>query len=153
MYACGLRTNEARPLEVHSIDGDNQILRIIGKGNKERLIPIPTPTLKELRGLWKTHRNKRWLFPNQSGGNAISSCILYRAFKDALNLAGLPVATTPHALRHSYATRLSENDVDIRTIQILLGHADIKTTTIYTHLTEPKRKKLRDRLDAIMTNL
>jgi len=153
MYACGLRTNEARPLAVHSIDGGNQILRIIGKGNKERLIPIPTPILQALRDFWKTHRNKQWLFPNQSGSNAISSCILYRAFKDALILAGLPIETTPHALRHSYATRLAENDVDIRTVQILMGHADIKTTTIYTHLTEPRRKKLRNRLDDIMTNL
>ncbi|ABK45354.1 phage integrase family protein [Magnetococcus marinus MC-1] len=153
MYACGLRINEVRPLEVSSIDGQKQLLRIIGKGNKERLIPLPTSTLYGLRSLWREHRHPRFLFPNKGGTNAVHSCVLYRTFKDALREAGLPSEITPHVLRHSYATRLMENDVDLRTTQILMGHSSIKSTLIYSHLTEPTRKKLRSTLDTIMADL
>lgn len=153
MYACGLRINESRPLQISAIDGANRILRIIGKGNKERLVPIPTPVLHGLRSLWKTHRNPQWLFPNKKGNNPVHTCILYRTFKDALREAGLSSDITPHVLRHSYATRLTENNVDMRIIQILLGHASISSTSVYTHLTEPTRKQLRTTLDAIMTDL
>lgn len=153
MYACGLRISEAHPLRIEAIDGPKQLLRIIGKGNKERLIPIPTPILHGLRNLWKTHRNRFWIFPNTKGDNAVHTCILYRTFKDAVREAGLSTDITPHALRHSYATRLTENNVDMRIIQILMGHASIQSTTVYTHLTEPSRKQLRTTLDAIMTEL
>ena len=144
---------EVHPLRIQAIDGPNQLLRIIGKGNKERLIPIPTPILHGLRNLWKTHRNPRWMFPNNRGENPVHTCILYRTFKDAVREAGLSANITPHVLRHSYATRLTEKNVDMRIIQILLGHASIQSTTVYTHLTEPSRKQLRTILDAIMTNL
>jgi len=78
---------------------------------------------------------------------------MYRTFKNAIIQAGLPIDITPHALRHSYATRLTENNVDMRIIQILLGHASIQSTVVYTHLTEPTRKQLRTTLNAIMTGL
>ena len=67
MYACGLRTSEAATLEIGAIDSRNLLLRIIGKGNKERLVPLPEPMLLSLRRLWKTHKNPRWLFPNRAG--------------------------------------------------------------------------------------
>ena len=153
MYACGLRISEAQKLTIPDINSANGTLRIIGKGNKERHVPLPTPTLKSLRDLWKTHRHPQLLFPNQIGEQPVATCVLYRTFKDALQKAGLSSTLSPHVLRHSYATRLMEHGVDTRVVQILLGHANISTTTIYTHLTEPTRKSLRTLLDSVMTDL
>lgn len=153
MYACGLRISEAQHVTVQTIDGTNGTLRIIGKGNKERLVPLPTPMLNRLRTVWKTHRHPTLIFPNHSGELPVSTCVLYRTFHEALKAAGLPITFTPHILRHSYATRLMENKVDTRVVQILLGHASITSTAIYTHLTEPTRKSLHTLLDNVMADL
>lgn len=153
MYACGLRISEAQSLTVTSIDGKKGILHIIGKGNKERVVPLPQPMLANLRDLWTTHKHPQLIFPNLRGDLPVATCVLYRTFRDALQKAGLPSTVTPHTLRHSYATRLMENKVDIRVVQILLGHASINSTTIYTHLTEPTRQSLRTLLDQVMTGL
>ena len=139
MYACGLRITEAATLEVTAIDGIIGFIRVIGKGNKERQVPLPQPVLAELRSLWKTHRDKRWLFPSPRQEGPISRYALWLTFKQAVRAAGITRRITPHSLRHSYATRLLESGVDIRVVQILLGHARIGTTAIYTHLTEPTR--------------
>jgi site-specific recombinase XerD len=153
MYACGLRISEATTLEIKAIDGPNFQLRIIGKGNRERLVPLPQPVLDELRGFWKTHRNPRWLFPNHSGAKPVDPQVLRLTFQDAARAAGITRRVTPHELRHSYATRLLENGVDTRVVQILLGHVHIATTAIYTHLTEPTRVSLKAILDGLMTGL
>jgi integrase/recombinase XerD len=153
MYACGLRITEAATLEVTAIDGIIGFIRVIGKGNKERQVPLPQPVLAELRSLWKTHRDKRWLFPSPRQEGPISRYALWLTFKQALRAAGITRRITPHSLRHSYATRLLESGVDIRVVQILLGHARIGTTAIYTHLTEPTRASLKRILDKLMTGL
>lgn len=153
MYACGLRISEAATLEVGAIDSANLLLRIIGKGNKQRLVPLPPSLLDQLRSLWRTHRHPRWLFPNRDGANAANQHVLSRTFKVAARAADITQPVTPHSLRHSYATRLLEHGVDTRVVQILLGHANIATTAIYTHLTEPTRVSLRDILDKLMTGL
>lgn len=153
MYACGLRISEAQYLTIPNIDGKKGLLRIIGKGNKERVVPLPTPMLASLRSLWQLHRHPRLIFPNLQGERPVSTCVLYRTFRDAQKQAGLPATITPHTLRHSYATRLMENRVDIRVVQILLGHENIDSTTIYTHLTEPTRQSLRNLLDHVMVDL
>ena len=153
MYACGLRITEAATLEVTAIDGIIGFIRVIGKGNKERQVPLPQPVLAELRSLWKTHRDKRWLFPSPRQEGPISRYALWLTFKQALRAAGITRRITPHSLRHSYATRLLESGVDIRVVQILLGHARIGTTAIYTHLTEPTRASLKAILDRLMTGL
>jgi site-specific recombinase XerD len=153
MYACGLRTREAIMLEVGAIDRANQVLRVIGKGDKERLVPLPQPVLDELTDLWRTHHNRRWLFPNRRGNAPIDKHVLARAFAIAAAAAGIRREITPHTLRHSYATRLIENGVDIRIVQILLGHANIATTAVYTHLTTPTRASLHSLLDRLMTGL
>ena len=153
MYACGLRISEATTLEIGFVDRANRVLRIIGKGDKERLVPLPQPTLDDLGHLWRIHRNRRWLFPNHRGDAPLNSRVLSRTFADAARAAGIPRGVTPHALRHSYATRLIENGVDTRVVQILLGHASIATTAIYTHLTTPTRASLYDVLDRLMTSL
>jgi integrase/recombinase XerD len=153
MYACGLRITEAATLEVTAIDGIIGFIRVIGKGNKERQVPLPQPVLAELRSLWKTHRDKRWLFPSPRQEGPISRYALWLTFKQAVRAAGITRRITPHSLRHSYATRLLESGVDIRVVQILLGHARIGTTAIYTHLTEPTRASLKRILDGLMTGL
>jgi len=153
MYACGLRISEAATLEVGAIDSANLRLRIIGKGDRERLVPLPRPVLDDLRALWRIHRNPRWLFPNHLGPNSANQQVLRRTFQDAARAAGIKRRVTPHALRHSYATRLLESGIDTRIVQILLGHVHIATTAIYTHLTEPTRISLKAILDGLMTGL
>jgi integrase/recombinase XerD len=152
MYACGLRIGEAVALEVGSIDKANLLLRVIGKGNKERCVPLPRPVLDDLRKLWPSHRNPRWLLPNRSNTGPLRRDTLHGTFAAAARAAGI-VGATSHSLRHSYATRLLENGVDTRVVQILLGHASIATAAIYTHLTEPTRASLKGLLDKLMTDL
>jgi site-specific recombinase XerD len=123
MYACGLRIGEATTLEIRSVDRANQVLRIIGKGDKERLVLLPQPVLDELGTLWRTHRNPRWLFPNRRGDGPLNQRVLSHTFAAAADRGGIRHGVTSHALRHSYATRLIENGVDIRVVQILLETA------------------------------
>ena len=153
MYACGLRISEAATLEVGAIDGANRLLRIVGKGDKQRLVPLPAPLLNELRGLWRAHRHPRWLFPSRDGASPVNQHVLGRTFRTAARAAGITQPVTAHALRHSYATRLLEHGVDTRIVPILLGHANISTTAVYTHLTEPTRASLRGVLDGLMAGL
>jgi integrase/recombinase XerD len=153
MYACGLRIGEAATLEIASIDSDSLLLRIIGKGNKERRVPLPRPMLSNLRRLWLIHRNPRWLCPNRLGTGPVSKNALWRTFRLSLRATGITRPVSPHALRHSYATRLLENGVDTSVVQILLGHTNIATTAIYMHLTEPTRASLKSILDKMMSDL
>jgi integrase/recombinase XerD len=153
MYACGLRISEAISLEVTAVDRARRVLRIIGKGDKERLVPLPRPMLEAFEQVWRTHHNRRWLFPNRRGDAPLDERVLRRSFVAAAAAAGVPPGSTPHTLRHSYATRLMENGVDVRVVQILLGHARIATTAIYTHLTTPTLTSLQGLLDRLMAGL
>lgn len=153
MYACGLRISEAASLEVTAIDGINGLVRVVGKGSKERLVPLPQPVLAELRRLWKTHRNPRWLSPRRDGKAPTSRVVLWRTFQAAAREAGITRRVSPHSLRHGYATRLLEKGVDTRLVQILLGHVNIATTAVYLHLTEPTRTSLKAILDELMCGL
>ena len=116
-------------------------------------MPLPQPVLIELRRLWNMHRDPRWLCPNWSGDGPISRAALWQVFRAAIREAGIKRHVRPHSLRHSYATRLLESGVDIRVVQILLGHANIATTAGYMHLTEPARGSLKKVLDKLMTGL
>ena len=153
MYACGLRISEAATLEIGAIDRANKALRIIGKGNKERLVPLPQPVLDALGQLWLSHRNPRGLFPNREGVAPVNTSVLADTFTAAVVAAGIRRDVTPHTLRHSHATRLVENGVDIRVVQLLLGHASIASTAVYTHLTTPTRTSLHTLLDRLMAGL
>ena len=153
MYACGLRISEAATLEVTAIDGVNGLIRVVGKGDKERCVPLPAPVLAELRRLWKSHRHQRWLCPSPTGTGPITRSALGQTFRKVLAETGIKARVTPHTLRHSYATRLLEAGVELRIVQILLGHASIGTTAIYTHLTEPTRAGLKTILDRVMAGL
>jgi integrase/recombinase XerD len=152
MYACGLRVGEAANLPVTAIDKANLVVKVIGKGNKERLVPLPQPMLESLRCVWQIHRNPQWLFPNSKNTGPLDRGTLCYTFWDVAKRINAKGATS-HSLRHSYATRLLEQGVQPRVVQILLGHADIATTMKYQHLTEPTKAALRDVLDKVMTGL
>ena len=153
LYALGLRVEDAVTLNIQSIDGPHGLVRVIGKGNKERLLPLPPALYRQLRQLWLTHRHPVLLFPNQEGNGTLSLKSFRAAFRDACNQAGLPEEIVPHSLRHGFATALLQADVKVPLVQELLGHADIATTQIYLHLTEPMRKELRPRLDGLCRDL
>lgn len=153
IYSYGLRINEATALPIAAIDSDAMTLRIIGKGNKERILPLTEPILQMLREVWKTHRSRQWLFPRTGGMAPMYYEAARRAFIRARSECGFDCNFRPHSLRHSFATHLLEKGVDIRIIQILLGHGKIKSTELYTHLTEPLRDDLRKLLGGMTDGL
>jgi len=122
------------------------ILRVIGKGNKERILPINQSLLKLLRETWKIHRSQHYLFARPHG-RAIAKRSLTAAIQKAREQQGLGDDFTAHTLRHSFATRLLEQGVPAETIQMLLGHASARSTRIYLHLTKPIQDDIRNKLD------
>jgi len=152
MYGCGLRLGEASHLTPAQIDKNRLVIRVIGKGDKERLVPLPVSLLEGLRQAWTTHRNTAWIFANRAQGHPIRRRTIYSAFHRARKEAGLPFFT-PHALRHSYATRLLEQNVQVEIVQILLGHASVRTTLTYLHLTEPTRDRIQALIGDLMQGL
>lgn len=151
MYSCGLRLGEAIKIQVSHIDKPTASLTVIGKYNRQRLVPIAPTTLQSLRDLWKTHRHKQYLFPNRYGKTHVSDCSVRVAFKHGCVAVGIK-DVTPHVFRHSFATRLLENGVDTRIVQMLLGHASIRSTQIYTHLTTPIQCQVRKAIGKFMTD-
>lgn len=150
MYICGLRISESTSLQISQIDSQANTLNIIGKGDKERIVPIPEAMLEQLRQVWKTHRHEQYLFLNKSASNSIAPNLLYKCFKNALDRSQLNPSLTPHSLRHSFATRLVEKGVDISIVQRLMGHSSIKSTVIYTHLTAHTRTQVQEILNELM---
>jgi site-specific recombinase XerD len=153
MLALGLRIGDVVPLPVNSIDATQMLVRVIGKRNKERVLPLPETLLVALRRFWLTHRHRRLLFPNCRGTAPLCVNSLRRAFNQARDTLGIPKNIKPHSLRHGFATHLLENGVDIRIVQILLGHASLRSTEIYTHLTKPMCENLRHQLDRMFAEL
>lgn len=161
IYSCGLRLTEGRTLQVPDIDGDRMFLHIRGKGNKDRYVPLPKRTLQLLRQSWKTHRNPQWFFPAPGRGGQseptahkpMPVASVQMAFKEALTKAGVHKRASVHTLRHSYATHLLEQGVDLRIIQQILGHANPQTTMVYTQLTEPALKPATDIINRLMADL
>jgi len=146
IYAYGLRISEAVTLPVTAVDSKQMVLRVIGKGDKQRALPLTDSILDMLREVWQTHRSKRWLFPSRRIVTHLPDATARAAFIKARGECGFDDKFRPHSLRHSFATHMLERGVDIRIIQILLGHSSIRSTEIYTHLTEPLRDELRQLL-------
>jgi site-specific recombinase XerD len=145
IYTCGLRVHEGAQLRVAEIDSARMQLHIqASKGNKDRYVPLPPRTLTLLRTFWVTHRNPIWLFPAAGPGGAapatasgpISDRSVQRAFQAALQESRITKPATVHTLRHSWATHLLEAGVNLRVIQVWLGHRSPTTTALYTHLTQ-----------------
>jgi integrase/recombinase XerD len=144
IYACGLRLLEGVQLQVTQIDSARMLLRIQGgKGNKDRYVPLPPRALTLLRDHWRTHRNPVWLFPSPgpthdqqaSATVPMNARSVQKAFHEALVTSGLSKPASVHSLRHSWATHLLESGVNVRFIQVWMGHSSLTTTAIYTHCT------------------
>jgi len=134
-YSAGLRVNEIAKLKVTDIDSKNmQIFIRQAKGNKDRFALLSTSTLALLREYYKLYRPKEWLFPGQNPSYAISTRTIQAAFNDAKKIAGINPKSTPHTLRHSFATHLVEQGTHLLTVKELLGHESIDTTAMYIHL-------------------
>jgi integrase/recombinase XerC len=149
IYSCGLRISELCGLRVDDIDWGEQIVRVRGKGKKERLVPIGEPALKAIENYWDVlpkppvGLNPVFLADTKKAA-PLAPVQLSRRFKKYLSLAGLDPNLTPHKLRHSYATHLLDAGADLRSVQELLGHAHLITTQVYTHVTTERLKKAYD---------
>lgn len=143
MYGCGLRVSELVALEINDIDMTNCLIRIVGKGNKEREIPIGEYSIYYLMEYLKVRekllkkKSCTKLFLNNHG-NGMTRQGFFKNLKVILKEKGLSEAVSPHTLRHSFATHLINRGADLRSIQEMLGHADISTTKIYTRISDEK---------------
>ena len=150
VYGCGLRISEARYLQKEHVDSYRMVIRLLGKGNKERLVPLPERVLIALRAYWLIARPcGPFLFPGQDPSSPISRNAVGQALHKAAVSAGIRKRCTPHILRHSFATHHLENGTDIRVIQVLLGHRSIRTTTRYTHVDAAFLAKIKSPIESI----
>jgi integrase/recombinase XerD len=161
IYSCGLRILEGVHLQVKDIDSARRMLHIcLGKGGKDRYVPLPEASLEMLRKHWLTHRNPVWLFPALRTGQPpehanqpMSESNLQKAFRLALWESRINKTATVHTLRHSYATHLLEAGLNLRIIQTYLGHASPATTAIYTHLTSSTDIQASDKINQLVARL
>lgn len=155
LYATGMRVSELVGLPVSAARGDPKMILVRGKGDKERLVPLSTPTRAALCAwlAWRDaedvrlhalgHRPSKALFPGGGADGHLTRQHFYLVIKDIAVLAGVdPTRVTPHTLRHAFATHLLAGGADLRVIQTLLGHADVATTEVYTHVLEDQLKSL-----------
>jgi len=146
MYACGLRASEAIGLDVGDVDLEAQVLRARGKGSRERMVPVGTTAVEAVRRYLKRGRPplvgpraETRLFVNFRGG-ALTRQGLYKIVRRYATSAGLADRMSPHTLRHTFATHLLAGGCDLRSVQEMLGHADVATTQLYTHLSSERLK-------------
>ena len=149
IYSCGLRISELCGLNAEDVDWSERLVRVRGKGKKERLVPIGEPALQAIRNYWsvleRAPAGNTPVFLSENGrAGGLQVRILQRRLKQHLATAGLDPHLTPHKLRHSYATHLLEAGADLRSVQELLGHAHLVTTQVYTHVTTERLKRAYD---------
>jgi integrase/recombinase XerD len=152
-YGVGMRISEACKLRAVDVDSKRMLIKIPqGKGNKDRYVMLPQNLLSGLREYYKaTCPPKPWLFPGKKPGSHIDPESVRIELRKAVEKIGLTKRVTPHTLRHSFATHLLETGADIRTVQILLGHASIRTTQLYTHLSTAHIARIESPLDKLGT--
>jgi integrase/recombinase XerD len=151
MYASGLRVSELVSLEVNQVNQNLGLVRLTGKGNKERVIPVGEEALYWLKkysnqsrpNLIKAKIRSDALFLS-SRGSAITRQALWQHIKKYLLIAGIKTSYSPHSLRHAFATHLLNHGADLRTVQMLLGHSDLSTTQIYTHIAQARLQSLHE---------
>jgi len=152
LYATGLRVSELLSLRAGDINLDGGYLTCIGKGDKQRLVPLGHTAaewvrryLAEARPHLLKSRKSGWLFVNAKGGGQLSRVGFWKILKEYGIKAGVSREISPHVLRHSFATHLLERGADLRAIQMMLGHADLSTTQIYTHVLEARLRAVYDK--------
>jgi integrase/recombinase XerD len=149
-YAAGLRAAEVTRLHVADIDSTRMLIRVRqGKGQKERYVMLSPVLLETLRAYWRKHRPTEWLFPGPDPTKPVGSITFARVCAGVSDRSGLGKRVTPHTLRHTFATHLLEDGVDIRTIQTLLGHRSLRTTALYTYVAPEKVAATKSPLDAL----
>jgi len=162
IYSCGLRLSEGINLRLEDIDSARGVIAVRNsKGNKDREVPLPEKTLELLKEHWKSHRNKALLFPSAARDDAnistaqdpFSKSSVQSAFRSAVKSARINKKATVHSLRHSWATHLLEAGVNLRLIQVWLGHKSPSTTSIYTHLTEKAKTMAIKTINELMADL
>jgi integrase/recombinase XerD len=156
LYSMGLRLGEAVSLQVGDIDSQLMQVHIRdAKGGKDRLIPLPQRTLQALRYYWQTHRHPRYLFPGKEGkpNSLMDRGGIQKAMKKVISECNIHKSISPHNLRHSYATHLLEQGLDLRSVQHLLGHNSLNTTARYTRLTTITRKNTVESVNQLTNNL
>ena len=149
IYSTGLRRSELLNLTSQDIVSERMLVRIMGKGKKCRYSLLSEKVLHELREYFKEYRPKKWLFEGDTPGEKYSASGLVKVLKEAADRAGIKHRVHLHMLRHSFATHLLEQGTDLRTIQELLGHNDIKTTSIYLHVTSSHKSSIPNPLDTL----
>lgn len=148
LYGCGLRVSEIIQLKLSNVFWDDQMIKVIGKGNKERWVPIHNRALELLELYVNSVRahleiasgHEDYIFLNRRGKH-LSRVMVFYIIKEAAKDAGIHKSVSPHTFRHSFATHLVQNGADLRVVQEMLGHASIMTTEVYTHLNEEDLKK------------
>ena len=150
-YAAGLRVSEVCQLRLADLLSDRHQIQVVqGKGQKDRYTLLSPKLLDELRGYWRVYRPKDWLFPSKVYPERhITESAVQRAFTEAVARAGLPDRGGIHSLRHSFATHLLEAGVDPLTLQRLLGHSSLRTTTTYLHVRQERLEHISSALDLI----
>jgi len=149
IYACGFRVSEILNLKIRDLDFDEKIGHVrMTKGKKDRMFNIPNFLMKDLKKQAQEQKNQEYLFTGPNG--KLSSRNLQKIVSKAVKKIGIQKNVSCHTLRHSFATHLLEGDVDIRKIQELLGHSDLSTTQIYTHVSTRELKKIKSPLDELM---
>jgi site-specific recombinase XerD len=154
LYSTGMRNAELRHLQVADIDSRRMLIHIRqGKGGRDRFVPLSATLLVTLRAYYRWMRPKTWLFPGTVDGwradKPITPKVLWEACVVAARRAGLRKRCFPHLVRHSYATHLHESGADLRTIQLLLGHANVRHTVLYLHLSQRHLQAVANPLDAL----
>jgi site-specific recombinase XerD len=156
LYSTGLRRAELTNLKVSDIDSKNMVVHVLGgKGRRDRDVMLSPKMLDELRQYWRSlkHKPRTWLFPAGRWHNHVaqpmSEKVVWHACREAARRAGIDKHIHPHTLRHSFATHLLEAGVDLRTIQLLMGHSDLKATTVYLHLSHRHLQATASPLDAL----
>jgi integrase/recombinase XerD len=153
-YACGLRVGELVHLRVTDIDSARMVVVVRqGKGRKDRLVPLSSRLLDELRAYWRRTRSPTWLFPGASRRHEhepLHQAIVHQLCRTLTAKLGLGKRVTPHTLRHSFATHMLEAGVDLFTLKTILGHSNIKTTALYLHLSVSRIQQLPSLLDRLM---
>jgi len=149
-YGAGLRVSEVVALKVSDIDSKRMMLRVEqGKGRKDRHAMLSPVLLELLRDWYRIARPQGWLFPGRNPVEPLSTRQLNRAVHAAAEAAGIKKRVSPHTLRHSFATHLLEQDTDIRVIQVLLGHAKLDTTALYTRVANRTIRTVTSPLDRL----